>query len=302
MKKKFNIILIIIIILFGLTLMLSNVSTQNMKALRIDSGFDSDWDFGGSDWGGSDWGDSDWSSSSWDYDYSSHNYSSSSGNRGTSDGKYFLILLIIIILVYAPNIASLFRRRKVVDTPLVENEYAVNNIMKELPDFNKDEFYYMVYHHFVDVQEAWMNFDYDKLRSLLTDELFNTYKSQLKTLSIKKQKNIMTDFEKVDIVINRFQVSEKEYAFTTTLRVKFYDYLVDQNNKVLRGKKNERMVMTYNLTFVKSKSDKQNNCPNCGASLDNVASNVCPYCNSVIVSNTHGYVLSKKEAISQRVE
>ncbi len=298
MKKKFNIILIIITILFGLTLMLTNVSTQNMKALRIDSGFDSDWDFGGSDWGDSDWGDSDWGSSSWDYSDSSYHYSSSSGSSNFMTYLYLFIILAIL----AVEIAEAAREKKEDDKPLVENEYAVNNIMKVLPDFNKDEFYKMAYNHFVSVQEAWMNFDYDKLRSLLTDELFNTYKSQLKTLSIKKQKNIMTDFEKVDIVINRFQVSEKEYAFTVTLRVKFYDYLVDSNDKVLRGKKNKRMVMTYNLTFVKSKSDKQNNCPNCGAKLDSSASNVCPYCNSVIVSNTHGYVLSKKEAISQRVE
>ena len=49
-----------------------------------------------------------------------------------------------------------------------------------------------------------MEFDYDTLRKYLSDELFNTYKSQLKVLSAKKQRNIMHDFEKHNIDITAF--------------------------------------------------------------------------------------------------
>ena len=35
----------------------------------------------------------------------------------------------------------------------------------------------MVYDNFFKLQVAWMNFDYDSLRKLLTDSLFNSYDS-----------------------------------------------------------------------------------------------------------------------------
>ena len=60
--------------------------------------------------------------------------------------------------------------------------------------------------------------------------------------------------------------------------------------------------MTYDLTFIKSKSETDNKCPNCGAPLDNVTSSVCPYCKSTIVNGSHDFVLSKKSAINQTFE
>ena len=58
--------------------------------------------------------------------------------------------------------------------------------------------------------------------------------------------------------------------------------------------------MEYELTFIKSISDKDNKCPNCNASLPNTNSNYCTYCGSKIVSDSHDWILSKKEAIKQR--
>ena len=72
---------------------------------------------------------------------------------------------------------------------------------------NVDEFLKNTYELYIDVQNAWMNFDYDKLRSLLSDELYNTYSSQLKVLSRKKQKNIMSDFK---LISHKIVFAEKQ--------------------------------------------------------------------------------------------
>lgn len=43
--------------------------------------------------------------------------------------------------------------------------------------------------YYTELQTAWMNFDYNKIKPLTTDELYKTYKSGLDTLKEKKQKD-----------------------------------------------------------------------------------------------------------------
>ncbi len=276
MKKKAFLLSLLILFLIGLF-------SINFVRVRADSGWDSDFDF--------DFGDSDWGSS-WDSDWGSSDYSGGGGNP---------IIIVIIIVVIIIIIASKSSKNSL-NNPNNSNVNKLGNVDVNIPGFNESDFLNQTYKTYIDVQHAWTNFDYDTLQKLLSDELYNSYKSQLKALSLKKQKNLMHDFELVSNEITSFSESEKEYTIKTKMCVKFYDYVVDKDEKVLRGNNKRRIIMTYELTFVKSKADKANKCPNCNAPLDNVASSICPYCNSTIVADYHDFVLSKKQAINQRAE
>lgn len=120
---------------------------------------------------------------------------------------------------------------------------------------------------------------------------------QLKALKAKKQKNIMSDFalEKIDTI--GINVSNDKVTMKVMLAVSFYDYVVDANNKVLRGNKNHKVSVTYELTFISTINKKETkNCPSCGAPISKGhASNVCEYCGSTLVKNTYNWVLAKKE-------
>ena len=279
MNKK-NLFLKILGILFSILIVFFTV---NRLVIKADSGFDSGYDGGGWD-SGSDWGgSSDWGGGS---DYGS--------GGGGGDPVATLVFLIIIIIVIIISVKSSKTR---ITKPPISKEY-IGDI--PIPGFDKQVFLNEAYETYLKVQVAWMDFDYDTLRELLTDELFNSYKSQLKTLSLKKQKNIMNSFVLGSHFINNFSESEKEYTIKTELQVSFIDYIANEKNKVLRGSKSVKINMTYELTFVKSKSTKENKCPNCNAPLkSNQTSNVCPYCKSTIVGNTHGWILAKKEVKRQ---
>ena len=283
----------------------------NMNNLAADSGFDSSWDSGGSDWGGSDWGGSDWGGSDWgDSDWGDSDWgdvSYSSGGRRTGIPVQYILLLVFaivsIIIIITDAHRPIAKKKNAEYNILKDNKEALENLSREIPNFNRLEFYNYVYDNFVKVQQAWMNFDYEALRKLVTDELFNTYKSQMKTLEVKKQKNIMDDFDRSDIAIIGFNKSQNKLTVTLKMTVRFFDYLVDKDNKVVRGSKLKRLINTYTLTYVSGTSTKQNKCPNCNAPLDNtVASNVCPYCKSTIVNASHDFILSKKEIFEQRME
>ncbi len=292
MKKK--------IIVFTILTLLISFFTFNFLSVKADSGWDSDYDSWDSS---SDW-DSDYDSWDSSSDWSSSSSSHSSGSSGDAGAIFvwFIIIMIIIIIIASKNNNNKGGGTRPKDTQGNSNfEKTVDekDIQNHISGFSKAQFLDQAYDTFVAVQNAWTEFDYDKLRSLLTDELYNSYHSQLVALKAKKQKNIMSDFDKKKIDITDMKISEDKITLKVSLTVSFYDYVVDKDDNVTRGTKSYKLTNSYDLTFISSLSeDKKNakkNCPSCGAPLENTSSNVCPFCNSTIVFDVHDWVLSKKE-------
>ncbi len=152
------------------------------------------------------------------------------------------------------------------------------------------------YQIYLDVQKAWMNFDYDTMRKLVTDELFNMYQTQLQSLEVKEQQNIMSDFKHREMLLVSLETENDVTIAKMLLKVSFYDYIVNKEGKVVRGKKSKNIVMTYLLTFVSSQKVIEN-CPHCGAKLENDSS-ICTYCNTTL-QISHQMKLAKKEVLEQ---
>ena len=297
--KKNKIIILLSTIILALTM---SLLTFNVKA---DSGWDFDYDSSDSWDSGSDW-DSDWGSSSWDSDWESSSWDSSNGYSGSSyhtthspNGIGYFIAIVIFFFIIGALLKAVFV--KAISATKVEKETITKTITEDeikaiIPDFNKQAFLNKVYQMFIDVQNAWMNFDYDVLRKNLTDELYNTYTSQLKALEALNQKNVMEDFHKISIDISDFNYTNDSFTIKVELIVSFFDFVVNKNNQIMRGTNNRKNTNHYELTFISTRNhNNQNKCPNCGAPLQNVASSTCSYCNSTIVSNNYDWVMSKKQ-------
>lgn len=270
-------------------------SKTNLVKIKADSGFDSSYDFGdSSDWKGS---------SSWD---GSSDWGSSSGSGGgffifpsSLSGMVILIVIVVIILyVRSKNGIISTTPRSSVNLNINE-EIPDEEIRKLIPDFNKEAFLKERYDDYVKVQNAWMNFDYDTLRSMLTDELYNQYEMQLDTLKIKNQKNVMSDFEYKSAKVTGINTENDKITITIEMIVTFYDY-IEQNGSVVRGNKNYKITQHYKMDFTCSKAVKLDKCPNCGAKLEGNASNKCEYCGSIVIGLSDKWVLSKKESKGQK--
>ena len=157
----------------------------------------------------------------------------------------------------------------------------------------------MTYQKFIDIQTAWMNFDYNALSKLCTNELYNSYKTQLETLKLKKGQNIMSDFELLEAKVTRLIEDEQFITVTVYMKITFYDYVINtQTKKVTRGTDTRRLTNNYIMTFVKAKENTQNlKCPKCGAEIENGVK-TCPYCRSKLTYANEEFVLSKKTNIN----
>lgn len=292
MKRKLLTVTLLIIAVFGLFV--------TVPAVKADSGFDSSFG-GGSSGGGGSWssGGSSWDSgsSSWDSG-SSYSHSSSSSTMST---PAFILFLVMFALIMILSFAAAQRKQQTRPSRRIildhSKEVPIEKIKEILPNFNRNDFYKARYQDFIDIQNAWMNFDYDKLRSKLTDELYNQYEMQLQTLSVKGQKNVMSDFTIIDTQMVNITKQNNQITVTMQLQVAFLDYL-EKNGKVVRGSNTRKNKMTYEMAFVCNETTPDT-CPNCGAKLTNKASQKCPYCNSTIAKVSKDWVLSKKEALGQ---
>lgn len=289
MKNKSNILATTLVMILLILLIIPTVNA--------DSGFDSSFDTGGSWSGGSSWD----TSSSWD---SGSNYYSSSSNGNLSMSGAIIILAIVVITV--PTLIAIESAKEKKNPHILLNmkkldhkkEVSIDKIKTLIPDYNAQEFLQARYQDYIDIQNAWMNFEYEKLRTKLTDELYNQYEMQLQTLKVKNEQNVMESFKYLDSMITDIKEENNQITVTMELKVAFYDYIV-QNHQVTRGNKHRKIYMHYELMYVCNKTTPDT-CPNCGAKLTSKASQTCEYCGSTIAKVSKDWVLSKKEAKDQQ--
>lgn len=279
----------IYLILF-LTLIVG-ANTIKITKVDADSGFDSSYDSGGSSWSGSS--DSWDSSSSWD------SSDSSSGSGEPVSFTSFMIVVVIFIVVFV--IANEISKRKTEEKQIIKSkDMDLDLISKIDPNLNLYEFKNEAFNIYKDVQEAWMNLDDGKIRTFTTDELYNMYSMQLDTLRVKNEKNIMKEINLVTASLTNLKIENNIETATVIMTVNCYDYIVDSQNKVVRGNDKNKIEITYELTYIKSVGEKVNKCPNCGAEINDDNSTTCEYCRAIITRNTSKWVLSKKQSLNQR--
>lgn len=294
--------------LVGLSLvtLLAIVVLNNVSTIKADSGWDTDYDSGGSWDSGSDWGGSSWDSGS---DFNDHSSTDSMSSVDISQDEFFTFLFLIIIIMFIAIISINVKHKKIAskDTNKIDiskyKELTQEQVNKIMPSLNVLEFNFKAYQIFYDVQMAWMDFDYDQLKENLTDELYNSYVMQLDILKSKNHKNVMKEFELIESHIFDLKEENGLYIAKVFLSVRFKDYVENVNTGIIvRGSVNNKVCNTYVLTFIctKEKSNNINKCPNCGAEVEGNTSGTCEHCKSKLINKTYNWVMSKKEKIDQK--
>ena len=294
--SKILVSILLIVVGFGLVLM----------PIRADSGWDSDYDSGGWD-SGSDWG-SDWDSD-YDFDFGG-GYSSGGSYSGVGGISFGAIVIAIIIIIIVVSITKNKPNGKggSGSSSIKSNNYNdidVSRIISIAPNLNIGEFKMKAFNIYRDIQTAWMNFDTDTIRMLTTDEIYNMYCSQLETLKLKKQKNIMSDISLEEVKVINVKKAGNVITIDTYIRVKCYDYVIKESTgETVRGKDNQKIIIEYVISFVKSSinDNKEEKCPNCGAPVEMNGSSTCPYCDSTLVKDSSDYVMSKKTCVGQQLD
>lgn len=269
MKKKIFIIVLCLLLVGVFT------TTYQIQLVGADSGFDSSYDGGSSD----------------------------SGDGGLFYLIYLCIeypplgiaVLVILSLIYFSNKK---KSKQIIEKALNSKLDLINT--NTFPEDKRLEI--EAFNLYKQIQYAWMNFDEDSLRKCTTDEMYNMYLMQLDTLKVKNQKNLMYDIKYLGSSIKERYEENGQETIVMNMQVSCYDFIIDtKTNKVVRGSASKLNVYSYELTFVRTKENKQVDiCPRCGAPVEGNNSGVCEYCKSTLISNNYTLVMSKKKMLSQK--
>ena len=215
---------------------------------------------------------------------------------------FVIATAIIIIASIASSNSNKNRKINNIGASIKNNEQAINEIKKYIPTFDVNQFLLNGYGIFVRIEEAWMNFDLEKVRDCITDEMFNMYESQLTSMEMNGEQNIMKDFKLINSAVTQASKQNNMLQVKARYTVEFYDYIINRNTKaVVRGNSNRKMRMVYEFTFIRDIENKKlDKCPNCGAEININSAGICKYCNSKLVDDSKDWVMSKKVSLLQQ--
>lgn len=250
--------------------------------------------------------------------YSGSSYSGSSDYSGGSSGFFFIfgnptVIIIILIVIIVINLLS---KRKNVDTyqPVTINksqqEYedstiAINNIKEIDPNFSSELFKSWAKEVYVKLQAAWSEKDWTQIRPFESNNLFEQHQKQLNEFINNKTTNKMERVSVTNAYITDFYEQGDKEFIKVLLKAVQLDYIIeDETGRVVAGNKYEDRHMKYTMIFerkggVKTKQGEDKltttNCPSCGAPSQVTTSGQCQYCNSIITTGEHGWVLTNLE-------
>lgn len=269
-------------------------------------------------------GDADYGGNDYDYDYgyddNDYDYGGSSGGffSGGSDTVIIAVIVIgIIIFTFVTDKKKGRASRGATFTGGRTNNigYTAPTNLNPIgayssvdPEFSEEELKEWISNSYVRLQKAWQNKDLTPVQTLLSDAYFAQMTSQLENYKRLRRTNMIDRVAVFGVTLLGWRQESGCDVISANIRAKICDYVVDdKTGNVVSGDPSKEKLMEYEWTLSRTSGEKSgksegttaSNCPNCGAPIDLNKSAKCPYCDSVIKSAKHDWVIVTIKGISQ---
>lgn len=224
---------------------------------------------------------------------------------------FIIFISLVIYFVKSPSTSS--RKAKTYKNippmfPYNATEQITEFIKQNDENFDTEKFLSWAKKVFIALQAAWTERDWEKIRTLEKEELFEQHNIQLQEFIRLGRINVMDNIQIIDAYLHKFGIDENYEHLIVSLRATMNDYIIDEKSgKVIAGDKYEVFDTIYQMTFTRRKGIKTNIvkgrivsiCPHCGAEVESSSAGKCQYCGSVIHSGEFNWVLSNLESVDE---
>lgn len=164
------------------------------------------------------------------------------------------IVFVYVLVLFMYIIPFVIISKSIINKKLNQCILEAKAIDKEFDEevFNKEAF-----NIYKDVQVAWMNFEIESIKHLISEELFNDYQKKLDSLKKKKQKNVLDEIELKSNKIIDMKVEDNIDIIKCHMNVTCYDYIIDDKDHLVKGRKKKKCDYVYELVF--NRDMKNNN-------------------------------------------
>lgn len=253
------------------------------------------------------------SRSSSSYGSGSSSYSSSGSSEGGGILCGIVLLLVVLFIVFAviSSMVGESRETGALERDLEQIRRPKGRPLAELlaklrevdPAFDTEAFKREVRASFTAVQTAWGQGDPRLSRAHLSSGVLRRFMGQLELMKREGVRNVMSDLQIHGVTLLDVQVTPWVHAIDVAIEASARDADValtlppDRVSSTLGLKEPTRFIEVWSYVRrpdVKSHADGglfQQRCPSCGAPFPGGSSVECAFCNAVVNSGIHGWVL-----------
>ncbi len=168
------------------------------------------------------------------------------------------------------------------------------------PDFQWTEFMQKVRNVAIALQKAWTARDWEKVRPLESDSLFQTHRYWIDAYVKQHLRNVVDDYQIGKIIAVKVDTDAFYEAITIRMWASGRDYTIDDQNIDVAGSRDKLRKWSEYWTFIRSRAAHADpnatvSCPNCGASVVVGTSGVCEHCGGKLTTGDFDWVLSRIE-------
>ena len=159
----------------------------------------------------------------------------------------YLCVFTVILIIFIIFINKVIKKR-------FNNDY--EEFKRIDKSYNEEKFINNSFEIFKEIQLLWSKFDLGKIKNLVSDDIYNDYVKKINDLKEQERKNIMDNIilksnKIVDVII------DKDVIIKCKMNITCIDYIIDKDDKVVKGKKDKPINYTYELFFNKKINDNK---------------------------------------------
>ena len=220
-----------------------------------------------------------------------------------------IIFIIVLILFFTKTCKGKKKKSENNSNKIIPYDFTpqiAGFIQQNDTNFNAGQFLEWSKNIFVTLQTAWTQRDWEKIRTLEKEELFEQHNTQLQEYIRLGRINVIDEIKVLDAYLHKLVIDENFENLIVSLRATMLDYIIDEKTKkAIIGNKKSYFDTIYMLTFTRRKGVKTNIvngfvaniCPHCGATVNSASSGKCEYCGSIIHTDEFNWVLSNLESV-----
>ena len=164
---------------------------------------------------------------------------------GSAFGWITLIVLIFLLLLYSPS-----KFKKNVEKEKLLNLEDVSDEVFNKYNLDKDKLKKDLFNKYVDIIDNWVNENSYVLSEYIDKDLYNIYLEEKGISKLNNKKTIKKNLSLDDIKIISIEEKDNKLVINVDLKIELYKYVINKNDKVLRGFKDRKIKEELLLSFI----------------------------------------------------
>ena len=189
--------------------------------------------------------------------------------------------------------------------------HPISQYLKVDSGFSPADFKEKLSNLYIRMQNDWQDKDISELRPYMTDAFYAQMKRQLDQLRKAGQTNYVQRPTVLGTNLLGWRQDGGRDIIIAQLKTRIVDFIKDDvTGAVVRGSESKEKLMTYEWTLTRTTGVKTTKsagltthvCPHCGANVDINQSTECPYCGSILTTDTFDWAIDNITALEQKTK